>query len=290
MSHLRATERKRRGGARCGWHETEPRTKRRGGSRSTSSSTRGARRRRVRHCGDADCPGCLHEQTRSGVVAIVAWERPWRPRVRPPLGHRARDHVRRRPLLRVASRRADRRRRSASPSRARSWRRRRWRLARLVPLVALLAPSLGRSTFCSTNGSPPAASRRPRRGRLAALLVAAHVAHGWALDRGAGARARRATTRAAPLRSLRRRLGPRRRPARRRRRRLKEGAARRPVDSERSSWVFPGRSARAFLRGCYRLEGASAEPALRASYVAAALATLVGARGRDRRAARRSSR
>src|SRR5579862_284294 len=31
------------------------------------------------HCGDADCPGCRNEQTRSGVVAIVAWERPGAP-------------------------------------------------------------------------------------------------------------------------------------------------------------------------------------------------------------------
>src|SRR5271166_6260041 len=28
------------------------------------------------HCGDADCPGCLHEQTKSGVVAVIPWERP----------------------------------------------------------------------------------------------------------------------------------------------------------------------------------------------------------------------
>src|SRR5580704_6916469 len=28
------------------------------------------------HCGDADCPGCLHENSRSGVVAVVPWERP----------------------------------------------------------------------------------------------------------------------------------------------------------------------------------------------------------------------
>ncbi|MGH7437003.1 MAG: hypothetical protein ACRENE_15120, partial [Polyangiaceae bacterium] len=27
-------------------------------------------------CGDADCPGCLRENTRSGVVAVVPWERP----------------------------------------------------------------------------------------------------------------------------------------------------------------------------------------------------------------------
>jgi hypothetical protein len=40
---------------------------------------------------------------------------------------------------------------------------------------------------------------------------------------------------------------------------------------------LPGRSARAFLRGCYRLEGRSAQPALNASYAAAAIATAVGA-------------
>ena len=33
------------------------------------------------HCGDADCAGCRNEQTRSGVVAIVAWERPGAPAI-----------------------------------------------------------------------------------------------------------------------------------------------------------------------------------------------------------------
>jgi hypothetical protein len=40
---------------------------------------------------------------------------------------------------------------------------------------------------------------------------------------------------------------------------------------------LPGRSARAFLRGCYRLDGAAAQPALNASYAAAIVATAVGA-------------
>src|SRR5271166_4550941 len=31
------------------------------------------------HCGEADCPGCLNEITKSGVVAVVAWERPGAP-------------------------------------------------------------------------------------------------------------------------------------------------------------------------------------------------------------------
>lgn len=39
---------------------------------------------------------------------------------------------------------------------------------------------------------------------------------------------------------------------------------------------LPGRSARAFLRGCYGLTDASAGPALRASVVAAIVATGVG--------------
>src|SRR5450432_1503395 len=30
-------------------------------------------------CGDAECPGCANEPSRSGVVAIVAWERPGAP-------------------------------------------------------------------------------------------------------------------------------------------------------------------------------------------------------------------
>src|SRR5579859_3125824 len=27
-------------------------------------------------CGNADCPGCVHEGYRSGIVAVVPWERP----------------------------------------------------------------------------------------------------------------------------------------------------------------------------------------------------------------------
>jgi hypothetical protein len=40
---------------------------------------------------------------------------------------------------------------------------------------------------------------------------------------------------------------------------------------------LPGRSARSFLRGRYRLDGETARPALRASYGAAVIVTLVGA-------------
>jgi hypothetical protein len=112
---------------------------------------------------------------------------------------------------------------------------------------------------------------------LATILVAAHVVHGWALDRGA----RRSGARGATTRALRFGLyatgwdlvaGP-----------LgaivvavKEGL-RRALSIGTILMGLPGRSTRAFLRGCYRLDGVSAEPALRVSYVAAGVATVVGA-------------
>ncbi|MGH7272574.1 MAG: hypothetical protein ACREJ3_19265, partial [Polyangiaceae bacterium] len=42
---------------------------------------------------------------------------------------------------------------------------------------------------------------------------------------------------------------------------------------------LPTRSARAFLRGCYHIEGRAADPAVFSSYVAAGIATAVGAIG-----------
>jgi hypothetical protein len=112
---------------------------------------------------------------------------------------------------------------------------------------------------------------------VAGLLVIAHVAHGYALDRGA----RRAGARSAVVRALRFGLyaagwdivlGP-----------IgilvvavKDGL-RTAMSIGSIGFGLPGRSARAFLRGCYRLEGRSALPALRASYAVAAVATLVGA-------------
>jgi hypothetical protein len=112
---------------------------------------------------------------------------------------------------------------------------------------------------------------------VAALLVLAHVAHGWALDRGARrAGARRATRRAlrfglyatgwdlviGPLGAL---IVA-----------VKDGLGA-SVSIATMAVGLPARSARAFLTGCYRLEGEAARPALRASYRVAAMATLVGA-------------
>jgi len=106
--------------------------------------------------------------------------------------------------------------------------------------------------------------------------VAAHVAHGWALDFGA----RRSGSRGATTRALRFGLyaagwdlviGPLGAVVVA----LKEGL-RASSSIAVVGMGLPGRSARAFLRGCYRLEGTSAQPALRASYAAAVIATAVG--------------
>ena len=106
---------------------------------------------------------------------------------------------------------------------------------------------------------------------------AAHVAHGWALDLGA----RRSGAPSKTTRALRFGLyatgwdlviGP-----------LgavvvavKEGL-RASLSIAGVGMGLPGRSARAFLRGAYGLQGTSAQPALRASYAAAVVATAVGA-------------
>jgi hypothetical protein len=226
------------------------------------------------HCGDADCPGCLNEQTRSGVVAIVPWERPGAPPFeRLWATARATTFDAERffealpdgpiaPALRFAV---------ASELLASSA----MAVAVMVPL-AMLAPRwiahlIVHDTLTVVRvvvAGVPA---------LATLLVAAHAAHGWALDRGA----RRTGVRRATSRALRFGLyaagwdlivGP-----------LgavvmaaKEGVGA-AVSIASIGVGLPGRSARAFLRGCYGLTEASAAPALRASWVAAGVATVVGA-------------
>jgi hypothetical protein len=226
------------------------------------------------HCGDADCPGCLHEITRSGVVALVAWERP---------GTSA--FARLWATARATTFDADRffaslpagplmpavRFALASEMIASSA----MILALLVPL-SILAPAWAKHLFLEhpLTTARLAAAAIPG---LALLLVVAHVAHGWALDRGA----QRSGARGAAKHAVRFGLyaagwdlvvGP-------------FGAVVVATKEGLSAAIsiatvgvgLPGRSARAFLRGCYHLEGKSAEPALRASFVAAALATGAGA-------------
>jgi hypothetical protein len=226
------------------------------------------------HCGDADCPGCLNELTRSGVVAVVPWERPgtsaW---TRLWTTARATTFDADRffetlpdgpigPALRFAV---------ASEMIASTA----MGLLLFAPL-AVLAPGWVKHVLLDEGGLVlrVAVAGIPA---LAALLVAAHVAHGWALDLGA----RRSGSRGATTRALRFGLyaagwdlviGP-----------LgaivvaaKEGF-RASFSIAGIGMGLPGRSARAFLRGCYRLDGASAQPALRASYAAAVIATAIGA-------------
>ena len=110
---------------------------------------------------------------------------------------------------------------------------------------------------------------------LALLLVVAHAAHGFSLDVGA----RKVGGRAAATRALRFGLyatgwdlvqGP-------------VGAVVLGVKKGLGAWgamhvsSVPTKSSRAFLRGCYRLAGPAADRALGTSYVAAVIATLVGA-------------
>ncbi len=225
-------------------------------------------------CGEADCPGCPHENTRSGVISVVAWERPGAPL----LGRlwataRATTFDADRffeslpdgpiaPALRFAVLS------EVLASAAMG-------LALLTPIV-LLAPAWAKHVFLYERLTAVRLASAVITG-LTCLLVAAHAAHGWALDRGA----RRSGARPATTRALRFGLyaagwdlvvGPFGAVVVA----AKEGIAA-ALSIAGLGIGLPGRSARAFLRGCYRLSGASAEPALRASYVAAVLATAVGA-------------
>ncbi|HXN33969.1 MAG TPA: hypothetical protein VN894_19010 [Polyangiaceae bacterium] len=225
-------------------------------------------------CGNADCPGCLHELTRSGVVSVVPWERPGATSLaRLWATARATTFDAERffetlpdgaitPALRFAVVSET----IAAGSMA---------LALLIAL-AIVAPSWVGHVLVHDTATLVRFAAAGIPG-LAGLLVVAHAVHGWALDYGA----RRSGARGATSRALRFGLyaagwdliiGP-----------LgalvvgvKEGASG-AVSVAVVGVGLPGRSARAFLRGCYCLEGKAAGPAMRASWVAAALATTAGA-------------
>jgi hypothetical protein len=225
-------------------------------------------------CGDADCPGCLRENTRSGVVAVVPWERPG-----------ASSLARLWTTARATTIEADRffealpdgpvlpALRFAVVSEVLA------ALAMgtvgLVTLVAL-APQWARHVFVEVWLMTARVGSAAVLG-LAALLVTVHSVHGLALDFGA----RRSGARRAPTRALRFGLyaagwdlvlGPIGALVMA----LREGP-RAALRIASVSVGLPRRSARAFLRGCYHLEGKAAEPALRASLIAAIAATVTGA-------------
>lgn len=228
-------------------------------------------------CGLADCPGCANELSRSGVVAMVAWERPGAPLFSRLWG-----------TARATTFDAERFFESMpdgpiAPA---------FRFAVVcellaagamvlaaLPLVVLVAPTWLRHVALEEAGLLARLLVVGVPG-LAGLLVAAHAAHGWALHHGAKkSAAAAAAQRSSASRALRFGLyaagwdlviGP-------------LGALVVAIkEGLRASFKvltvavgLPGRSARAFLRGAYRLEGAAADPPLRASYTAAVIATIV---------------
>jgi hypothetical protein len=225
-------------------------------------------------CGDAECSGCFFEQTRSGVMAIVPWERPGAPffmRLWSTARATARDPERFFESLPDGP---------VGPA---------LRFAVLCELIATVAMALtgviplaifapGWATHMLLEASGPA-SRLAVVGlpMLAALLVVAHVMHGWALDRGA----RRSGARGAATRALRFGLysagwdlviGPFGAVVMA----VREGASA-ALSLAGASIGLPTRSASAFLRGAYGLQGDAARPAMRAGYFAAVAVSLAGA-------------
>ena len=227
-------------------------------------------------CGQADCPGCELEPSRSGVVALVAWERPGAPFFsRLWLTARGTTRTPERffeglpdgpilPALRFAV---------ACELFAITG-----GIVATVPVVAVVAPQWLRHVL-SDAASRDIAGRALVAGvpALAVLLVLAHALHGLALDVGA----HRAGAAHARSRALRFGLyaagwdlvlGP-----------IgavlvaaKEGA-RAGLALFTDAMFLPSRAARAFVGAAYRLDGAKADSAVAVGSAAATVVTLLGA-------------
>jgi hypothetical protein len=223
-------------------------------------------------CGQADCPGCEHDPSRSGIVAIVAWERPAMPMLTR-LWSTARSTTRDAegffellpdgpvlPALRFAA------------------------MCELFAASAVFVLVLGVTAILAPEWlkhlllDPHARGVALRVAALgvpafAALLVLAHAAHGLSIDLGATKNGGR------PARSRALRFG------------LyacgwdlvigpigavvvaiKEGASAALGIAALASEV-PGKSTRAFLRGCYRLDGDRAKAASATAWLGAVVAT-----------------
>jgi len=227
-------------------------------------------------CGDAACTGCEHELSRSGIVAMVAWERSGTP-VLSRLWATARATTMTGdaffellpdgpigPALRFAL--------TVELIAALGF------VVSAVPFVFLIAPTWLKH-IALDGGARDIAMRVGVVGvpSLALLLVAAHAAHGLALEHGA----RKVGGRRARSRALRFGLyasgwdlvlGPMGAVILA----FKEGIGA-SLRMLALGVGLPGRCTRAFLRGCYGLEGERAERANRSASLAAVLATIVGA-------------
>ena len=228
-------------------------------------------------CGDAECGGCANELSRSGVVTIIAWERPGG-RVLGKLWQTARATTRDAeaffellpdgpvgPALTFAL--------TCELVAATGT------VLSLLMLIAIAAPGWLKHVVLDP-ASREFAIRLIVGGipSLAVMLVLAHAAHGLSLDRGARKSGARKDARARALRfglyasGWDLVIGP-----------VgaivvaaKEGI-RAALGLFSMTVGLPTRSARAFLRGCYQLQGRDADRAVSTSYVAAAVVTLLGA-------------
>ncbi len=227
-------------------------------------------------CGDAACMGCERELSRSGIVAMVVWERPGAPalarlwataRAATISGEAFFEHLPDGPIapaLRFAV--------LAEVIAACGL------MSVVLPLIAVFAPAWVKHVALDSEAREVAV-RLAVVGvpALALMLVAAHAAHGLALDSGA----RGVGGRAARARALRFGLyatgwdlvlGP-------------IGAivlaAKEGLGSALALFQLgvglPGRCTRAFLRGCYRLEGARVEKANGTATAVAVVVTIAGA-------------
>jgi hypothetical protein len=228
-------------------------------------------------CNDVECPGCAsqpNERSRSGVVSVIAWERPGLP-VLARLWATARATTHQAegffellpdgpigPALRFAA---------ACELVASS---------SLFLVFLAIAGAVAPEWVKHVALDPSARATALRIVLLglpafSAMLVVAHAAHGLAIDRGASKNG----ARSARSRALRFGLyacgwdlvmGP-----------LggvvvavKEGLGA-AADLASALSGLPTRTTLAFLRGCYRLDGESARRALGTSYVGATIATLL---------------
>jgi hypothetical protein len=225
-------------------------------------------------CGNAECQGCVQQGYRSGIVAVVPWERP---------GVSATQRLW--ATARAATFDAERFFESLPDGPVDT------ALAFAVASEMIAVATMAIALMVPMGFLAPAWMKHVLVDRWALLLrlfvagapmvglllVAAHVAHGCALHWGA----RHGAPRGAGRRALRFGLysagwdlviGP-------------VGAIVAAVKEGPGAALsiaglaqgLPTRSAKAFLKGCYGLSGEAARPALRASLAAAIVVTLVGA-------------
>lgn len=228
-------------------------------------------------CGDAECPGCANEPTKSGVVALIAWERPGAPffgrlwataRAATFDAEKFFESLPDGPLA-TALRFAVACELLAATA----------LVAVFAALFALLAP-LPLQRFAIAHAGTVARLLVLGVPALAALLVLAHAVHGYALHRGA----RRVLGRAGKADSARRALrfgfyaagwdlliGPLGAVVLSIREGVRAGAR-----VFKLAVGLPSRSGRAFLKKAYRLDGAQAQRVLVSSYVLAVGATVAG--------------